>query len=127
LFAPQAGFDDRPIDVVAVITNCFDLHPRSRIDVIKELRASTPDLRVHFFGDCGDLGRYDGSKMVRYNATYLVISVGRGQCAYFTPNELRIAGEGLTSFATCAMSIARFTFNPGLRDNLSALKEPVDD
>jgi hypothetical protein len=61
---PQIDYENRPYNVVAAISNCADLHPKSRVQYIKELMESTPELGVQFYGSCGTLGRYPGSKKV---------------------------------------------------------------
>lgn len=61
---PQVKYEDRPDDVVAVISNCNDMHKVSRLTYLKEMVESTPDLKVRFYGSCSPNGHYGGSKDV---------------------------------------------------------------
>lgn len=60
----QVRFSDKPDDVVAVISNCGDVHKVSRLTYLKEMMESTPELKVQFFGSCSPNGRYPGDKAV---------------------------------------------------------------
>jgi hypothetical protein len=61
---PQINFADKVHSVVAIISNCDDKHAHSRVKFINELIWSTPELGVKFYGECGLLGPFKGSKEV---------------------------------------------------------------
>lgn len=60
----QVKFSDKPDDVVAVISNCGDVHKVSRLTYLKAMMESTPELKVQFYGSCSPNGRYPGDKAV---------------------------------------------------------------
>lgn len=50
----QIDLSQKQFDIVAVISNCGDLHKPSRLEYIKAVLRSTPGLRAGLFGDCFD-------------------------------------------------------------------------
>lgn len=60
----QVNREVRPRDVVAIISNCEDTNPYSRLKYIEDMRSSTPELQIDIYGKCGEKGLYEGSKHV---------------------------------------------------------------